>query len=465
MIAPARIAAYEILKAVSSGRSDLPTAIASARDGLRDDRDRALAAEIATGVQRWRAALDHLIAALSKRAVDRLDSEIVDILRLSGYQLLHLSRVPASAVVDDAVKLTRHARKQSAAGFVNAVLRALSRRRNDLPLPARPPSPSGTSVPAGGDGGDRDAILDYLSITFSHPRWLVERWLDRWGFETTEAWLRFNNTPAPLTLRANRLRATPEEVIERLAADDVHLVRGRFAPDALIVESGHPLRGRPEGLFVVQDEASQLVALLAEPRPGWRVLDACASPGGKTTALAAALDASGRLIASDVRRRRMTLLRKTLTAAGADRVRLVQMDLLHPLPFTRPFDLVLVDAPCSGLGTLRRDPDLRWRRNERDLPALAAAELVMLQHAAAVVAPGGRLVYATCSSEPEENEGVVDAFLATTPDFAPFDARQAASRLPREVIDARGHLRTEPHTHGLEAFFGAVLVRRGGTDL
>ena len=451
MIAPARIAAYEILKAVSSGRSDLPTAIASARDGLRDDRDRALAAEIATGVQRWRAALDHLIAALSKRAVNRLDSEIVDILRLSGYQLLHLSRVPASAVVDDAVKLARRAGKQSAAGFVNAVLRALSRHRNDLPLPARPPSSSAT----------RDAILDYLSITLSHPRWLVARWLDRWGFETTEAWLRFNNTPASLTLRANRLRATPEEVIERLAADDVHLVRGRFAPDALIVESGHPLRGRPEGLFVVQDEASQLVALLAEPRPGWRVLDACASPGGKTTALAAALDASGRLIASDVRRRRMTLLRNTLTAAGADRVRLVQMDLLHPLPFTRPFDLVLVDAPCSGLGTLRRDPDLRWRRNEGDLPALAAAELVMLQHAAAVVAPGGRLVYATCSSEPDENEGIVNAFLATTPDFALLDARQAAPRLPPEVIDTRGHLRTEPHAHGLEAFFGAVLVKTG----
>ena len=453
MIAPARTAAYEILRAVSSGRADLPTAIASARDSLRDDRDRALAAEIATGVQRWRAALDHLIARLSKRAVDRLDSEVVHILRLSGYQLLHLTRVPASAVVDDAVKLTRRAGKQSAAGFVNAVLRTLSRRRNDLPLPARPPSqPS------------RDAQLDYLSITLSHPRWLVERWLDRLGFETTEAWLRFNNTPAPLTLRANRLRATPEEVIERLAQDDVHLFHGRFAPDALIVESGHPLRDRPEGLFVVQDEASQLVALLAEPRPGWRVLDACASPGGKTTALAAALDASGRLIASDVRHRRMTLLRKTLTAAGADRVRLVQMDLLHPLPFTRPFDLVLVDAPCSGLGTLRRDPDLRWRRNERDLPALAAAELVMLQHAAAAVAPGGRLVYATCSSEPDENEGVIDAFLATTPTFAPLDAREAAPRLPRELIDARGHLRTEPHSHGLEAFFGAVLVKRGSTQ-
>jgi 16S rRNA (cytosine967-C5)-methyltransferase len=449
MIAPARIAAYDILTAVSSGRADLPTAIAFARVSLQDERDRALAADIAAGVQRWRAALDHLIVAFSKRAIDRLDPEVVEILRLSAYQLLHHTRVPASAVVDDAVNLARRAGKKSAAGFVNAVLRTLSRRRKDLPLPARP-----------SEGGERAAALAYLSITLSHPEWLAARWLDRLGFDATEAWMQFNNAPAPLTLRANRLRATPEEVIERLAADEVRLRPGRFAPDALIVEEGYPLRGRQEGLFVVQDEASQLVALLAEPHLGWRVLDTCASPGGKTTALAAALNGTGAIVACDVRDRRMALLRKTVSAAGAAEVRLVQADLLRPLPFSRPFDLVLVDAPCSGLGTLRRDPDIRWRRGESDLPTLAAAELVMLQHAADAVAPSGRLVYATCSSEPEENEGIVDAFLATTSDFAPVDAREAAPRLPRDVIDARGHFRTEPHVHGLEAFFGAVLERR-----
>ena len=449
MIAPARIAAYDILTAVSSGRADLPTAIAAVRTGLQDDRDRALAADIAAGVQRWRAALDHLIVALSKRAIDRLDPEIVDILRLSAYQLLHLTRVPASAVVDDAVKLTRRAGKQSAAGFVNAVLRTLSRRRTDLPLPVRPADPA-----------DEAAALEYFSITLSHPRWLAARWYTRLGFDATEAWLQFNNRPAPLTLRANRLRASPEEVVDRLAADGVTLRPGRFAPDALIVEEGYPLRGQQHGSFVVQDEASQLVALLAEPRSGSRVLDACASPGGKTTALAAALNGTGQLVACDVRDRRMALLRRTLATAGAHDVRVVQADLLEPLPFTRPFDLVLVDAPCSGLGTLRRDPDIRWRRRENDLPALAAAEAVMLRHAADAVAPGGRLVYATCSSEPEENEGIVSAFLATTPGFTPLDARDASPRLAHAVVDADGHLRTEPHVHGLEAFFGAVLERR-----
>ena len=198
--------------------------------------------------------------------------------------------------------------------------------------------------------------------------------------------------------------------MQRLAAEAVVVRPARFAPDGFLVEEGHPLSGAgfDEGWFVVQDEASQLVALLAGTHPGPRVLDACASPGGKTTAIAAAMNDTGLLVACDVRSRRVELLRRTVAASGASRVRIVQADLLTPLPFGEVFDCVLVDAPCSGLGTLRRDPDIRWRRRESDLAPLAEAQLVMLGHAAEAVAPGGRLVYATCSSEPEENEAVAD---------------------------------------------------------
>ena len=451
MISPARIAAFEILSAVSAGSADLPTAIAFARNSLRDDRDRALAAEIASGVQRWRAALDHLIVQFSKRDISRLDPEVVEILRLSAYQLLHLTRVPASAVVDDAVNLTGRAGKRSASGFVNAVLRTISRRRESLPLPARPANPS-----------DREAVLDYFSITLSHPRWLAARWLDRFGFEAAEAWQSFNNSPASLTLRANRLRTTPQELTARLAEDAVKVHPATYAPDGLIVDEGYPLRGAglDQGWFVVQDEASQLVPLLAGEQVAASVLDTCASPGGKTTALSAAMGGKGLLVACDVRERRVDLLRRTVAAAGASNVRIVQADLLKPLPFASTFDCVLVDAPCSGLGTLRRDPDIRWRRREGDLVIFAAAELTMVQQAAERVAPGGRLIYATCSSEPEENEGVADAFLATTPAFEPVSARGAHPLLADALIDTRGHLRTEPHQHGLEAFFGAVFERR-----
>ncbi|HEY2907060.1 MAG TPA: 16S rRNA (cytosine(967)-C(5))-methyltransferase RsmB [Vicinamibacterales bacterium] len=451
MIAPARSVAYDILCAISAGRADLPAAIAYARGTLEDERDRALAAEIATGVQRWRGALDHVIVHFAKRPIARLDREIVEILRLSAYQLLHLTRVPASAVVDDAVNLAKRERKTSASGLVNAVLRAISRHRDSLPLPP---------VPA--DATDRSAALDYLSISLSHPRWLAARWYDRFGFEGARTWMEFNNRPAPLTLRLNRLRMDRDELLSKLRADDVETTPTRFAPDGLVVESGHPLRGPAldEGWFVVQDEASQLVALLAGDRPGPRVLDTCASPGGKTTAIASAMSvggAPGRIIACDVRDKRIELLRRTVQASGATNVLVVQADLLQPLPFSGRFDCVIVDAPCSGLGTLRRDPDIRWRRREEDLAELSAAQLRMLQHAGAMVAPGGRLVYATCSSEPDENEAVIDRFVTASPAFQIVPANRASTVLPHDVVDSRGFLRTLPHVHALEAFFGAVL--------
>jgi 16S rRNA (cytosine967-C5)-methyltransferase len=451
MIAAARVAAFEVLEAVSAGRADLPTALAHEREGLTDARDRALCSEIATGVERHRAAIDHLIEAFAKRPTERLDPEVLTILRLSTYQLLHLTRVPAAAVVDDAVDLTKRVKKRSASGFVNAVLRSISRSRRALPLPARPADPS-----------NREAALDYLSTTLSHPRWLAARWLDRIGFEAAERWLQFDGQPAPLTLRVNRLKTTPEAVIARLASEDIEVSPARFAPDGLIVQGGHIVAtSGAEGSFVIQDEASQLIALLAGPSPGQRVLDTCASPGGKTIALAAAMGNRGLLVACDVRDKRVALLERTVKACGASVARIVQADAARSLPFSLQFDCVLVDAPCSGLGTLRRDPDIRWRRREEDLPALAAAQREILRHAADVVAPGGRLIYATCSSEPEENEDVADAFAAIATAFVPVDARTIAG-VPAAVVDARGHLRTAPHIHSLEAFFGAVFERTFG---
>src|SRR5262245_31182063 len=316
MIAPARIAAYDILTAVSAGRTDLAAAVANSRSRLRDNRDRSLAAEISFGVQRWRASLDHLIEHFSHRRVTSLDSEIVEILRLGAYQLTHLTRVPAAAAVDDAVDLARRAGKPSACGLVNAVLRAISRSRNALPLPVRPEHPD----------HDREHALEYLSVSLSHPRWLIERWYGRLGFDRTERWLTFNNSPAPLTLRANPLRTTLDRLLTDLTRSGVSLKQGPYAPHALIIDEGQALAdlGPGDGRFVVQDEASQLVSLLAGPHPGPRVLDSCASPGGKATAVAASLRGNGLLVACDVRSRRMALLRRTIRAAGANNVRLVQ---------------------------------------------------------------------------------------------------------------------------------------------
>lgn len=449
MIGPARVAAYDVLSAVSSGRTDLPSALAAARERLSDERDRALVSDISTGVQRWRARLDHVIETAAKRELRRLDAEVVEILRIGAYQLLFLTRVPASAVVDDAVKMTGKSGKRSAAGLVNAVLRTISRTRDRLTLPVRPSDPD-----------DRSRALDYLAITLSHPRWLAERWLDRLGFERAEAWALFNNQPAPLTLRANTLRVSADDLARRLAGFGISTHAGHYAPDALIVDDGQPLRdpGVEAGMFVVQDEASQLVTLLAGRELTGAVLDTCASPGGKATSLAATLAPGGRLIACDVRDRRMQLLRRTILSTGAH-IDLVQADLAQGLPFGRHFSCVMVDAPCSGLGTLRRDPDIKWRRQATDLIELSASQRQMLRHASNAVAPGGRLVYSTCSSEPEENDTVVAAFLDEMPEFRRVDTGRIHATLPPELFDEHGYFRTSPDRHGLEAFFGVVLER------
>ncbi len=449
--APARRAAYAALRAVTSERADLPDALARARERLRDSRDQALAADIATGTLRWMGAIDAVIETFGQRSVSRFDPEVLDVLRLSVYQLEHLDRVPARAVVADAVELAREAKKASASGLVNAILRRVSRERDHLPRPPRP------------DPRDISGALDYLSVTLSHPRWLAARWLARVGFEGAEAWARFNNAPAPLTLRANTLVLTRDELARRLAACGVATRPTRFAPEGLAVVDGNPFGTPPdgEGAFVVQDEASQLVAAVADAGHGERVLDACASPGGKTIAMAAAVGGSGLLVAGDVRRRRVDLLSRSIARSGARAVRVVRLDAAA-LPFGPVFDLVLLDAPCSGLGTIRRDPEIRWRRSESDLDVLALAQRKMLEGAAGAVKPGGRIVYATCSSEPEEGEDLVTAFLGAHPEFVVEDPRGHPGRSVAfaSLITPGGFFRTWPHEHGLESFFAAVLRHR-----
>lgn len=449
MIAPARTAALKALLEVNAGRADLPAALTAVRPTLADERDRSLATDLVTGTLRWQRQLDYVIEHFAKRPIAKLDFEVLHILRLGAYQLLHLDRVPAAAAVNDAVAMTRRARKTSAAGLVNAVLRAISRNTHRLPLPSRPP---------------HGEPLPYLEIALSHPQWLAQRWLTRHGFDAAEAWEQFNNTPAPLTLRVNRLKTNADTVTRALAEHGVIVERARYAPDGLIVTSGNPLRTpvAGSGQFFLQDEASQLVAVLGAPEPGMRVLDTCASPGGKTTAMAAMAGDRADIVATDVRPARVELLRQTVKASGASSIRIQQADLEAGLPFSREFDIVFVDAPCSGLGTVRRDPDIRWRRTEMDLAPLASAQATMIRNAAEAVRPGGRLIYSTCSSEPEENDHVVAQFLRATNDFVLVDLRTeplpfSDALLP--VVDEQGVLRTLPYKHGLEAFYGAVLRR------
>jgi 16S rRNA (cytosine967-C5)-methyltransferase len=486
MIAPARRAATEVLVGVDAGRWDLPTALAQLHPSLADARDRALLTELTTGVMRWRLALDFAIHALTNRQPGDLDPEVRTTLRLGLYQLQHATRIPTSAVVNDAVEIVKRGPTRSASGMVNAVLRRVVREGSPrLPEPPRVPEQ---------DPRWRAQALAYLAVTHSHPAWLVERWLDRFGYDATEAWVRYDNTPADVTIwpispgtgfrvpgsggdrrTGDRQPATgngepvSEPITERDARDagnaghaaDVPVAgtATRYVPGGLVLASGRDaLPIIKDGRAYAQDEASAAVGVVAGRVARGRVLDACASPGGKTLAMRPYLPAGARLFANDMRARRVALLVSTLARTAATGVPVVRSDARH-LPFAGSLDTLLVDAPCSGLGTLRRDPDVRWRRTPGDLAALVAQQRALIEEGLRALATGGRLIYATCSSEPEENETLIAELLAARPALRRVDLREAA--LPDSMaalLTDEGALRTWPHAHGLDAFYAAVVT-------
>ena len=352
-------------------------------------------------------------------------------------------RVPAFAAVDESVRLARTAGAARSAGFVNAVLRALTRR-------APRPEPDPSADPLG-----------YWSGPGSHPAWLAQRWLERLGPSDAAALMAANNGTPPVTLLTNRLRATPEEVAERLRQVAPELTPTEWVPGAFTVRGGGSpgeLPGFAEGLVIPMDEAGALPVLALELAEGQAVLDACAGGGGKSALIAAAIGPRGRLLALDsspraIRRLQTALARLGVTTAEARQADAREAGAAWPARFPR----VLVDAPCSGLGTLRRRPEIRWRRRPEDLVRASRLQEELLTGAAGAVLPGGLLVYSTCSLEPEETTAVVDAFLAARPAFA----LEAAGPLLTPFADPGrpGLLRAWPHRHGTDGFFVARLRR------
>jgi 16S rRNA (cytosine967-C5)-methyltransferase len=448
---PVRVAAARALLATEDGRTTLAAALADARGEIAE-RDKALLVELAVGTLRWRNELDACLAAASRRSVKQIDPRALVVLRLAAYQLRHL-RTPPHAVVHESVEAVRALGAARAAGFVNAVLRALQRRDRAISLPKRP-----------APGAHRDAQIAYLSVTLSHPAWLAARWLDRVGFDAAETWCRFNNATPDVTVRPIH-GVSHEDLLARLHAESIEAAPAPYVADAIRLPPGALGRVSPalRADLIVQDEGAQLVARMAAARPGERMLDACASPGGKSIVMAADMrldpHAHAALVAADYRPGRVALLADTLHRARVPAA-VVSLNAKGPLPFADVFDGVVLDAPCSGLGVVRRDPDLKWTRAPDDLPRFAADQLAMLEACAQAVKPGGRLVYATCSSEPEENASVVTAFLQARREFA-LAPRERATAVPASLLAGEGWLSTTPPAHRLEAFFAAVLERRG----
>ena len=455
-ISQARTITFDVLRRVETQGAYADEALrAELREGVRTE-DAGLATELTLGVLRWQRLLDFLVERNLTKAARTLDVEVRIALRLGIYQLWFLERVPAHAAVHESVELVKRARKRSAAPLVNAVLRKAAKESSQ-------------------QGQSRNAIAlllpknlpleDQLGILHSHPSWMVKRWLQMFGEEQTRALLEANNRVPALScyvLDAQRR----DDAMASLKKAGCAVGPGLLLRDAWTLHGGNPAASEAvrQGWVAIQDEASQAVAYLLAVEDGNTVLDLCAAPGGKTLLLARAAGSQGHVIAADLHGHRVRAMALRFETAGARNVESVALDGTQPLPFERRFDRILVDAPCSGTGTLARHPEIRWQLGGEDLTDLHARQVRLLKNALANLSPGGRLLYSTCSLEPEENELVVNEALDQTPGtFRVVSPRSALQRVLREgvpiesLLCADGFFRTYSSTHETDGFFAATI--------
>lgn len=413
--------------------------------------DQALLRELATGVLRWRARLDYVIGQTAGRPVSQLHPLVLDLLRLTAYQLLFLDRIPPSAAVNEAVKLAKARRLPSVlVGFVNAVGRTLAAAGKNTSLP----DPETAPVAA-------------LAAGASLPDWLAARWLEALG--RTKAWARAqaSNQHPPLTVRVNTSLVSPATLTTIFAGEGVTTAACQYSSVGLhllsLPQSPFDLPSYQRGLWLFQDEAAQLATLMLDPHPGQAVLEIGAGRGGKTTHLAQILRGQGYILAVDHSRSRLADLGRHLQRLALTGVNRILADASQALPFraAHRFDRILLDVPCSGLGVLRRHPELRWHRQPEDFVRFAHWQAALLQQAAVHLRPGGILLYITCTTERAENEQVVQDFLASKPSFTLEAAGEALPPSARQFLEPTGYFRTLPERDGLDGFFAAALRQQG----
>ena len=445
-IANPRRAAFEILLRIEKERSYADILIdRELSGGELKGPDRGLLTELVYGVLRHRGTLDHIINLFSRQKVDKLERIVLILLRLGLYQALFLDRIPISAAVNETVKLAKILAPRSA-GFINAVLRTADREKDAIAYPDRQSDP-----------------VAFLAARHSHPPWIITQWIGQLGLAQAEPLAMIMSEPPPLTVRTNTLTIGRDSLIARLAGEGAIAVATRFSPDGLNITSRTPLASLPsfqEGLCTIQDESSQLASLFLAPRPGERVLDLCAAPGGKATHLAQLMENSGAILACDTAVRKLALIGENARRLGITIIRTMPLQddsLLRQEE--NGFDRVLVDAPCSGLGVLRRNPEGKWWKTPTDVKELAVRQKVILHNAAGFLKESGSLLYATCSTTIEENEEVIADFLSKRPDFMLEDLRGLFPAYA-ELFTETGCFRSWPHRHGMDGFFAARLRKR-----
>ena len=410
------------------------------RDGLTGP-DAALCSRIVYGVMQNRMLLDYYISCYCSQKPDHLQPPLLDILRIGAYQILYLDKIPDSAAVNESVELAKQNKRAQAAGLVNAVLRKISQNKNDLPAIQ-----------------DRDAEK-YLSIRYSHPKWLVKRLVAILGREEAEAFLAADNGVAPMTIQLNPMKTTGSELLAELQEDGITAKPHSWISGCLELSGTGDLtalKSFREGKFLVQDGAARLVSLVADVKAGQRVLDVCAAPGGKSFSAALAMENQGEIISCDLHENKLKRIEEGAQRLGITCIHTAAADgRAQRSEWAGQFDTVIVDAPCSGLGIIRKKPDTRYKKAD-DLFTLPVIQAAILENAAAYVRPGGTLVYSTCTILPEENERVTDAFLAEHSDFS-----REGFTLPAPVGESNGSLTLWPQRHGTDGFYICRMKRHG----
>jgi 16S rRNA (cytosine967-C5)-methyltransferase len=442
-VSPARRAAFEVLRRVEEEGAFAALLLANLPEGLSAE-DRALCYELTLGVLRRQLWLDRALGHFAGREAGKLDAPVRRALRLGLFQLRFLARVPAHAAVNESVNAAHAYGFRSAAPLINAVLRRATREPDFDPAAVA------------------EDPLERIAVATSHPPWLIRRWAEAFGREEAESFARANNDSAPASFRVNTLKADADAVVGELREAGLAVSPSRVAPGGWRVEGGAGAsvalrRLAAEGLVYMQDEASQLVAHVLGARTGERVLDACAAPGSKTSHVAALAGGGAAVVAGDLHEHRLRVVRDACERLGARGVSLVALDAAGRLPFADgAFDRVLVDAPCTGTGTLRHNPEIRWRLSPESFRGLASVQGRILSEAARCLRRGGRLVYSTCSVEREENEEVAAAFLGSHNEFA----RAEATPAPPALLLPDGAARTWPHRDDVDGFFVAAMERK-----
>ncbi|MGA2317097.1 MAG: 16S rRNA (cytosine(967)-C(5))-methyltransferase RsmB [Thermodesulfobacteriota bacterium] len=408
--------------------------------------DRAFLTELTYGVIRWRGKLDWVIRHFSKIPLEKIELETLNILRLGLYQVLFLSRTPSSAAVNESVELAKRIRGKGGAGFVNAVLRSAIRQKDEIRHP--------------------DIVEDpalHISVAQSHPLWLVQRWIKEMGVEETLKICTFNNQISSLALRTNTVKLNQKELIEKLRGVELKPFPTTFSEEGIVLQDPPPTSELPfikEGLYIIQDEASQLVTSILDPKPGERILDACAAPGGKTTHMAQKMEDRGEIYALDLSKGKLDLIEEMCQRLGIKIVRTIKTNAAQPLPIPKGmrFDRILADVPCSGFGTLRKNPDLKWRRGEKDIKRLSELQFSILSNLSVYVKEGGVLIYSTCTVFHEENEDGVEKFLEEHPEFELGRIDKVLPEKCHPFIQNR-YFKTFPPEDEMDGFFVARLIK------